>query len=210
MIKLKLGICVFFCVGIFNQNFSQNSNDIYLIKTAWHVGISLKIDSFTVSKLNVLRYFEKYKFADIGWGDEDFYQNPGINILLGLKALFFPTSSVVRISGIYSDIKYLIDISDFAVKLSLSAKQFSKLLEFIDKSLTKNDDGNYVIASEKNGGQIIFFKSNLKYHAFHTCNTWIAEALNYADLKISKTGIITAQQLYRELRKIGKVLKSPR
>ncbi len=207
MMKLKLGIFVFFCIGIFNQHISQNSNEIYLIKTAWHVGITIRIDSFSISKLKVLDYFKKYEFADVGWGDEEFYQDPDIDILLGLKALFVPTSSVVRIAGIYADIKSFISISDFAVKVILTNKQLDKLLDFIDKSLTKNEKGEYLITSKRYGGKIIFFKSGLKYHVFHTCNTWIAEALNSAGLQIGVSGIITAAQLYRKLIKIGEVIK---
>ncbi len=207
MIKSKYKIFFFFCLGFSNPSFSQTAHDIYLIKTAWHVGISVRIDSFAISKLKALKYFEDYEFADIGWGDEDFYQTPDTNIFLGLKALFVPTSSVVRISGINAGINSFISISDFAVKASLTNTQFIKLLDFIDASITKNESGEYRIASKKYGGKIIFFKSGLKYHMFHTCNTWIAEALNSAGLQIGASGIITAAQLYRELIKIGEIIK---
>ncbi len=205
----KLLPVLFFILLMSSQFFSQSLHKVYLIKTSWHVGITFHTDSVSVTELEILNYFRNYKYVDIGWGDADFYQNPGFNILLGLKAIILPTESVIRISGILSDLQYFIDVSDFTVELNLTHKQFRKLLTFVRNSLFKDSNGNYVIGSEHNNGRVIFFKSNLKYHLLHTCNTWIAETLNFAGLKIKKKGIITAQQLYRELIKIGKPVKIP-
>ena len=205
--KLKLKIFILLYVCEFNQIVPQSTYTVYLIKTAWHVGISVKVDSFAVRKLKVLDYFKEYKFADIGWGDEQFYQEPGTDILLALKALFLPTPSVVRIAGIKSGIKDFISASDFTVNVILTKEQYAKLLEFIEKSLAKNAEGKYLITSREYGGEIMFFKSGLKYHMFHTCNTWIAGALNSAGIQIETHGIITAAQLYRELIKTGEVIK---
>ena len=138
---------------------------------------------------------------------EKFYQNPDVNILLGLQALIIPTSSVIRVFGFTSNIYNYISISDFTVSLQLSKSQFRKLLKFINQSLVQSPKGNFVITSKKIDGQIIFFRSKLKYFLLRTCNTWVAEALSFAGFKIRKTRIITAQQLYKELIKIGKIEK---
>ncbi|MDE2273509.1 MAG: DUF2459 domain-containing protein, partial [Gammaproteobacteria bacterium] len=44
-----------------------------------------------------------------------------------------------------------------------------------------------------------FYASGLSYDAFHTCNTWTAEALHFAGVPVSYHGLIFADQLWRQL-----------
>lgn len=180
---------------------------IYFIKDAWHVGIVFPVNNITESQLSILRNFKKYKYVDIGWGDAKFYQHSGINYLLAAEALLYPTPSVVRVQGYQLSIEYFIKWSDYTVSLHVNKTQLKSLLTFIKNSLSKTKSGNYIISSTKLDDDIIFYKSNLKYYLFKTCNTWVADDLRYAGFKVNSFGIITAYQLFRELIKIGKVEK---
>ncbi len=180
---------------------------IYFIKNSWHVGIIFPINKITESQLSILRNFKKYKYVDIGWGDAKFYQHSGTNYFLGAEALLYPTPSVVRVQGYLLGIKYFIKWGDFTVSINVNKTQLKSLLIFIKNSLSKTKSGKYIISSTKLDSDIIFYKSNLKYYLFKTCNTWDADDLRYAGFKVSNFGIITAYQLFKELIKIGKVEK---
>ena len=180
---------------------------VYLIKSYWHVGILFQVDSTVIGKIPALITFDKYKFVDIGWGDEDFYQDPETDYYNAAKAILFPTKSVIKVTGHMSDLESIIKWSDFCIKIRMTDEQYSGLLEFIAESFLIEDD-EYVIASSSGNGAIVFYKSVHAYHLFNTCNTWVAEALDSAGCDVSDEGIITAEDLFLEVKPIGEVLKA--
>ena len=154
-----------------------------------------------------MKNFINYKYIDIGWGDEDFYQNPDPDYLLGAKAILVPTNSVIRIEGSDLTINKIVEWGDFSIRFDLTGEQFKNLCEFINDSFSKDNDKNLIISSQKNNNRIIFYKSRLKYHLFNTCNTWIAEAFENCGFEISSSSVITAENLFEEISKHGTVLK---
>lgn len=186
---------------------SNGKRTIYLIKYYWHVGILIEIDSTALAGIPVLSRFNDYRFVDIGWGDEDFFQDSETDYYNAAKAILFPTESVIKITAHQSDVAGIIRWSDFCIKIKVTDNQYSRLLEYINKSfLVENDE--YFITSSFAEGAIVFYKSVHKYHLFNTCNTWVAEALETAGCGVSKSGIITAEDLFVEVKTIGDVLKS--
>lgn len=186
---------------------NRSGRTIYLIKSYWHVGIVIEIDSASVAGIPMLSRFKDYKYVDVGWGDEDFFQNSTIDYYDAAKAILFPTRSVIKITGHRSDIASIINWSDFCIKINITDDQFSGLLKFIDDSFLIEDD-EYVFISSFAGGAIVFYKSVHDYHLFNTCNTWVVDALETAGCGVSKSGIITAEDLFVEVKTIGDVLKA--
>lgn len=186
---------------------SKTKRTIYLIKYYWHVGILLELDSTAIKGIPVLSRFKDYKFVDIGWGDEDFFQDSKTDYYNAAKAILFPTKSVIKITAHQSDVEGIIKWSSFCIKIKLTDDQYSGLLEFINKSFLVEDD-EYFVKSSFADGAIVFYKSVHLYHLFYTCNTWVAEALETAGCEVSKSGIIMAEDLFEEVKIIGEVLKS--
>jgi hypothetical protein len=148
------------------------------------------------------------KYVDIGWGDKDFYQSPKeFDLYLAFKALFLPTESVVRIEGYNSDIEDIISYSDYCIKFQLKDQNQIKLLKFIDSSFLRNDKNKLIITFVKANGKIIFFKSKYSYHILETCNKWVAKGFAEAGYEVSPTWIITAENLFEEVKKFGTVIR---
>ncbi len=185
---------------------TNKHHDIYLVKSAWHVGILIRIDSLSSSMLPVLSSFREYSYVDMGWGDEDFYQADGINYFYAVKAALIPTSSVIKVTGHYGDLNDIIRWSDFAIKIRLDSEVYVKLLRFIDDSFL-NEGGKRIVTKKEVGGAIKFYKSTLSYSLIYTCNTWVADALKHAGLDIDPNEIITSDQLYYNTITLGEVLK---
>jgi hypothetical protein len=106
-----------------------------------------------------------------------------------------------------AELESIIKWSDFCIKINVTEDQYSELLKYINESFMV-EDNKYVIASSFSSGDIVFYKSVHMYHLFNTCNTWVAEALETAGCDISKEGIITAEDLFIEVKSIGEVLKA--
>ncbi|MFN3872963.1 MAG: DUF2459 domain-containing protein [Ignavibacterium sp.] len=182
--------------------------EIYFIKQRWHTAIVFNTSDIDSTLLPVVKIFSNYKMIDIGWGDEEFYQYPDFDWELAFKALFYPTPSTLRVEGISISKELYFDLSEIVVKLVVSDEQLREILNFIDDTFYRDENGEKVLSS-KAGGQIIFYAAEGKYHLFNTCNTWLARCLNNAGLQI-KTDIILTEQLFNELAKIGEVIKASR
>ncbi len=205
-IILSLSLIIQFHITIWGSGKDADSVEVYLIKSHWHVGFLLSVNDNLLKRFSFFDSFENYDFIDIGWGDEDFYQNDDIDYFLGAKAILFPTNSVLRVSGHSSGIERIIYWSDYCLKLTLNRNSFNMLLDFIyDSFLLINETP--VVTLEKHGGMIKYYRSVHKYHLFNTCNKWIAKGLEYAGLNVSSSGIITAEDLIKEVSKTGEVIK---
>ena len=216
MLKTYSTVFVLLIISVSNEILPQepvqnNYRVIYLVNNRWHTGIVLALDSTVIKLVGPLRNFQGYYFADIGWGDEDFYQSTtDFNFLLALKAILIPTGSVIRIAGYKADIKLIISLSQICVKLILSEMQFEKLCEFIDLSFERGIKDSFIITSKSLDRSIIFYKARYKYHLLNTCNTWMANALATAGLEINPSEIITTDELFKVLIQLGEVLKNER
>ncbi|KAB2841727.1 MAG: DUF2459 domain-containing protein [Melioribacteraceae bacterium] len=185
----------------------QSGVSVYLVKNNLHTGILFSVSEKLIENIPAVKNFSDYNFVDIGWGDEDFYQHPDPDILLGAKAILVPTNSVIRIEGKNSEINKIAERSDFCIKFNLTDEQLKKLCEFINFSFLKDEHKNFIATSQNDNNRIIFYKSGLKYHLFNTCNTWIAEAFENSGFDVSSSGVITAENLFEELSPFGIILK---
>lgn len=181
---------------------------IYIIKQFWHTALVFTLDQIDSAIIPEAKYFSEYSLIDFGWGDEEFYQYPGFDSGLAFGALFYATPSTLRIEGLWYSTEDLIRFSEIVVKLWVTEDQLRKINEFISRSIKRDEEGNSTILSEQAGGKIKFFQSPLSYHLFRTCNTWVAEGLNYAGFDV-ETSIILAEQLFNDAAKIGVVIKAP-
>ena len=179
----------------------------YVINYSWHTGFILPVDETLIEKIPAASSFGSYDFIDIGWGDEEFYQTPGIDYYLAAKAVLIPTSSAIRIAGYKFDLELIKTMSDYLVEFKVGRQEYLKLLNFIDDSFDKNETDGVFLLTESSGGRIKFFASHKFYHLFNTCNTWIAEGLKHAGLDISASLVIQSEDLFKEIKTVGNVIK---
>lgn len=180
---------------------------IYFIKQNWHTAIvfnTLELDSQKFIEYNS---FSEFGLIDIGWGDEEFYQYPGFDSGLAVKALFYATPSALRIEGVNLKKEEYFNLSEIVIELVVTDEQFIKICTYINETFYKNDYGGVEILSRKADEKIIFYKAVGSYHLFNTCNTWLANGIRQAGIEIEENIILT-EQLFNELAKIGTVIKS--
>jgi uncharacterized protein (TIGR02117 family) len=177
---------------------------IYLVSRGYHTGILVPVQP-AVSTIKVL---QKYTcgYAEFGWGEAHYYQstNPGCSDTLG--ALFMPNRSVIRLEILQSGPGYSLSRSNFAIKFTLSESQFRSMCMFIENSFTEKKQEPVIESTEK-GGAVTYYSSIHTYHLFNTCNTWAAKTLASGGIEIDPTGIISAYQLYQNVKDSGSIIK---
>lgn len=183
-----------------------DSIDVYLVKESWHTGIMFEINDYTIEVLPALNLVKDFMYVDIGWGDADFYQTPGIDFYLAAKAILIPTPTVIRMDGYKFSIEKIIEWREFAIKFEFSGEEFMKLIKFINDHIVY-DEGHPVITKHEVDSPVYFIKSLEEYHLFRNCNTWAAQAISSTGIDVDTFGLVTASQLYAKFAKYGKVIK---
>lgn len=214
LISVTLIFLSLLCTGVEKLNRDDEINNssgqytVYVINNSYHTGIIIPVDSESIRIISALKYFNKFQFIEIGWGEEIAYQDPVDNYWHDLKAVILTNPSVIRFEGYKSITERFINWSNYTIELKLSTEQFTKLVEFIDQSFIK-ENNEPISTSKRQSGEVIFFKSVYTYHLFNTCNTWVAKALKNSGLEVSPFFVITAGQLYNKIKNQGRVLKTP-
>jgi len=186
---------------------NKENHKIYFIKQNWHTAIVLNTQELNSILFREYNSFSQFSLIDIGWGDEDFYQYPGFDLSLAVKALFCTTPSTLRVEGINLTKEEYFKLSEVVIELDVTDEQIKDICDFINNTFYIDVEGNTSILNIKAGGKIIFYKSNGSYHLFNTCNTWLARALRKSGIDI-EDNILLTEQLFNELARIGTVIKS--
>lgn len=138
-------------------------------------------------------------WLEIGWGDADFYQEQGDSILLGMKALFLSSGAVVHVYGFNGAPAVNFPKSE-VVELRLTAERYARLLDFLRAAFTRDAAGGVRRLGTGLYGLSYFYAGEGTYHAFHTCNTWVAEGLAAGGFPIDTAGVITVGQVMDRVR----------
>ncbi len=185
----------------------DSARTIYLVKISWHTGIIFNTQQVDTLVWKYIKNFNEFRYVDVGWGDEAFYQHTGFDLDLAVRALFEETASTLRIAGFNRDIESYLASTDYAERLLLSKAKFDSLCTYIQSYYSlKNSEP--IILSRHLMGSVIFYKSKGWYSVFNTCNTWIARGLKKAGCRINDE-VILSEQLFRETLKFGKLVKAP-
>ncbi len=197
---LHILLAVYPCISALGEVIPHN-HTIYVVQEGWHTGIILETATIPDSIWHDKERYNDKKYLDIGWGDEAFYQEPSISIILAIRAVLIPTQSVIRIHAFqtHPELYYGSFASLFEVKLSND--QYNSLISFISNSFIRDKDGETIL-SPLHAGNRNFFLAKRKYHLFRTCNTWVCMALKESNVPFRSVGIVTRRQLARQFNRL--------
>lgn len=181
------------------------SHVVYVVNHGWHTGFVVRIKDIQ-KKIPVLNNrFGSSQYIEFGWGDKAFYQAEEITSSLALRAILWPTESVIHavavpeIKGIY------LSNSEVAV-LCLDNNQYAQLISFIEHSFYKDNNGNIIKLKSEINGNSQFYKGEGDYYLTNTCNKWTAKGLKSAGFDISPVFKLTADSIMSFLAKQDKSL----
>ena len=141
-----------------NSHSTSTEKEFYLANNGTHIDIIL---------------CEEGSYKAYGWGSEVFYTKvdnwDDMSNSIALQALFTKPKSLMRV----------IDhtrINSSWVKVNCSKKQYDIVKKSIDESFNYNNSPRKLYGAK-------FYKGYGNYNALYTCNTWVNNILNDADLK---------------------------
>lgn len=174
--------------------------DIFVVSHGWHTGIVIpaKLIQSRIPELQVR--FVNAPYIEFGWGDKGFYQTQKITSGLTIKAIFWPTESILHVVAVHEKV-YKYFTNSHLEKICLNDNQYSSLIRFIESSFLKNERGMIIELKKGIYGNSQFYKSVGDYYLMNTCNKWTAKALKSSGFNITPTFKLTAGSIMSYLLK---------
>lgn len=167
---------------------------LYLVRERWHTGILLP-RAVAERCLPEVRHLPFSPWVDIGWGEADFYQTPGFNVQLAVKAIVRHNRSVLRLAAVPADLQGFYS-DGWLLPLCLDSLALQRLCMFLFHSALRDSLGGALLSSVQASGWVRFYHARGTYWGLQTCNTWVAQALQSAGFCIPWQGVVLAEQLF--------------
>ena len=155
-------------------------NKIYFDKmNGWHSDIIVK-----TSDIPYLKEFYNSEFIAISFGDEefwrsgDFFSNPVMDqISTASSALLTPSDAIMSVRPVTMNSKQVAQYLD--EEIILPEQDYKRILKKIKSSFTF-DGGKPIYVDSLHNTDL--YRSELKYSALRTCNSWVANTLSESEL----------------------------
>jgi len=171
---------------------------VLVVNYGWHTGIAISKADIPPGLLPEAEDLPG-KSLEIGWGDRDFYQAPDAGIGLAIKAAFFSGGSVVHVAAFDGAVGDYFRGAEF-YELMVSAEGYLRLIQFVSDSFLRPERPE----ASRHGlyPNSRFYPARGKFHLFRNCNTWVAEALEAAELPVNPSTVITAGNLFSQVKRL--------
>jgi hypothetical protein len=190
---------------------------IYVVRRGWHVDVGFDAAELQPPLKSMLTEFPGARYVIFGFGDRHYLLAKNRNAPVLLAALW-PGRGMLLVTGLTSPPQDAFG-ADHVAALAVTADQARGAQTFIWQSLAQRENLNGEQRENLNGVTdrinspqpgpyegSLFFSATPTYSAFHTCNTWAAEALKAATLPIHSSGVVVAGQLWGQVRRLERKL----
>jgi uncharacterized protein (TIGR02117 family) len=160
------------------------SREIYVVRQGWHTGFVVPSSTIQTQLPQLYERFGDTPYMAFGWGDKEYYQAEQITSGLTVKAILWPTESVMKVVAIPERPDIHFTENDLEA-LCLDSKQYALLIGFIENSFYKDSDGKLKKSKNSSDRNSQFYSGEGQYYSMNTCNNWTAKGLKSAGLNIS-------------------------
>jgi len=185
------------------EGFGQNG--VYVVSHGWHTGFVIPAPEIQGVIPELEQRFGDILYIEFGWGDKGFYQAKETTSGLTLRAIFWPTESVVHSVAVPQKVEEYFSNSEVA-KLCLSDGELSALIGFISRSFFRDKSGNLLELQKGIYGDSQFYSGVGDFYLMNTCNRWTAKGLKSIGMDISTTLKLTAGSVMNYLTKANTAL----
>jgi uncharacterized protein (TIGR02117 family) len=172
---------------------------LYVVRHGGHAGVVVSRGDLVELLPSLARDIGHEGYVEIGWGEERFYQAGTGTLGLALRAILWPNSSVLQVVPFTGPPHSHFPQSE-VVEVRVEKAGYAAALAFIAGSFTPTPDGGVARLGPSQYGNGWFYRAQGSFHAFNTCNTWVARAIEKTGYPVSSTLTLTAEGLLSQLR----------
>lgn len=183
-------------------NAATDSSTLYVARRGWHIDIGMAASDLMPPLNQAATPLPGSRYVFFGFADKHYLLAKNHSGPVLLSALF-PGAGILLTTGLANSPAQAFGAAH-VIALTVSGEQLHALQSFIWRSLRTQDEVLKVYRSGPYDDSVYFLATH-KYSAFHTCNTWGAEALRAAGFRVHTDGVIFAGQLWIQARRLKRV-----
>lgn len=180
---------------------STQSEDIYVVRRGWHTDIGFPARSLAASLEPINQQLPGSRYLLFGFGDRHYLLTHDNGSSSAAEALW-PGPAVILVTGLTATPELAYG-ENRVIRMKITRAQSQMAQEYLAHSLARDRDTLEPVARGPYSGSV-YFAALRRYSALHTCNTWAAELLAAAELPVDSTGVVTASQLWSQVRRSAK------
>ncbi len=201
--------CVLFAAGCAVPDASTSGEPrtkaIHIVGHGWHTGIAIARADLP-EDFPALADFALAEQLEFGWGDAEYYPAPDASAWLGVKALLWPSPSVLHVAAIGDDVAASFPASTI-IRIEVAADGLQRLRDFIHAEFELDLQGRPVTVTRGLYGDGRFYRARGKFYFPRTCNWWVAKALIAGGIPIDLAQSVTAGALLAQAARYGQVVQ---
>lgn len=171
---------------------------ILVISHGWHTGFVVNARDMYALQPALQQRFPAATYLEFGWGDRRFYQSEQFSSGLALRAVLWPTATVMHVVALPADVRRHFPASAMR-EVCLSPTHLQSLLQFLASSFEQTHGEWPQPLGSGLYGDSAFYSGAGSYHLFNTCNVWTARGLQSAGFDITPSVHVTADSILRFL-----------
>jgi uncharacterized protein (TIGR02117 family) len=157
----------------------QSPRTLFLVSHGWHTGIVMERKDLVALIPPLAGELGEEGYVEVGWGEERFYQARETTVGMALRAVLQPNPSVLQVVPLPRPAREYFPQSELA-ELRVEEEGYRALAAFVAESFTRTPARDVIRLSPSLYGNGWFYRAEGSFHAFNTCNTWVATAMEKA------------------------------
>jgi uncharacterized protein (TIGR02117 family) len=179
---------------------------LYLARRSWHIDVGFAVGDLGPSLAFIASRFPRAKYLFFGFGDRHYLLSKGKGTST-LAGALFPGPGLILVTAIENSPSQAFG-APHVLEFDLPAAQAAAVQRFIRRALA-GDEGDILPVAEGPYEASAYYSAVARYSAFHTCNTWAAEALKSAGFDVRTHLVLFAGQTWHQARKIDTRARAP-
>jgi hypothetical protein len=175
------------------------SSTVYVARRGWHIDIGIAVTALAPPLNQAGHDLPEARYVFFGFADKHYLLARNHHAPVLLSALF-PGAGIILTTGIANFPAEAFG-ARHVIALRVTPEQMRDLQTFIWRSFRTQDEMLEAYQQGPYDGSE-YFLAVRKYSAFHTCNTWGAEALRAAGFRVHANGVIFAWQLWTQAHRL--------
>jgi uncharacterized protein (TIGR02117 family) len=174
---------------------------IFVTSNDWHTRIVVAAAGIPAGLLPEAADFPGMPWLALGWGDRDYYPSTDPTPSLALKAALWPGPAVLHVVPMRAPPRPFDGFE--VVELAVTQAGLQTLVAALDAAVDRQGAPRAEAIAPGLYPGSRFYPATGRFHLFNTCNRWSAEKLAAAGLPVRSVGVVTAEELMRQLRPLA-------
>jgi len=172
---------------------------LVVVRRGWHIDLGFAADEIGPRLQFVAAALPTARYILFGFGDMHYLESRHHGVST-LAAALWPGRGIMLVTALAGTAQQGFG-AQHVIELTLSDAQSRALQDFIANSFVTRSGSAEVYAPGPYAGSV-YYLALPRYSALHTCNTWAAEAMGAAPLRVHHRGVLFAGQLWSQARRL--------